>query len=288
MGLARRFSVLVARVRWLGLGLYLGLSLLLVLAGEAQPLAQTQPKPLPTVQANPLQIYAAVSLKNALDRIAKDWAAQGHAPLVLNYAASSTLAQQIAAGAPADVFFSADLAWMDWLAARGMIRSGQRRLILGNDLVLISAAQSSLTLRLEQGANLRHALGDGLLAIADPRTVPAGKYGKAALVSLGLWDQVSDRLAPADHVRAVVQFVARGEAPLGIVYRTDLRAEPSLRLVAVFPTGTHEPIRYPAAVMMASTHPQAVDFLTYLEGAQAQAHFSAEGFLTRAEAEFKP
>ena len=239
-------------------------------------------------QPQPLMVYAAASLKNALDDVAKDWTASGHGAVVINYAASSTLAQQIAADAPADLFFSADLDWMDWLQARGKVREGQRRILLGNELVLITTASSPLTLRLEKGVSLSEALAGGRLAIADPRLVPAGKYGKAALENLGLWDQVSSALAPTEHVRAVLNFVARGETPLGIVYRTDLRAEPKVRLLAPFPKGSHPPILYPAAVITPSRHPEAVAFLTYLASMQAQIRFEQEGFIRLPDQDQKP
>jgi molybdate transport system substrate-binding protein len=239
-------------------------------------------------QPQPLMVYAAASLKNALDDVAKDWTASGHGAVVINYAASSTLAQQIAADAPADLFFSADLDWMDWLQARGKVREGQRRVLLGNELVLITTASSPLTLRLEKGVSLSEALAGGRLAIADPRLVPAGKYGKAALEHLGLWDQVSSALAPTEHVRAVLNFVAWGETPLGIVYRTDLRAEPKVRLLAPFPKGSHPPILYPAAVVTPSRHPEAVAFLTYLASTQAQIRFEQEGFIRMPDQDQKP
>ncbi len=258
---------------------FLILTLGLYMAGLAAPAcAQTQP----------LMVYAAASLKNALDDVAKDWTASGHGAVAINYAASSTLAQQIAADAPADLFVSADLDWMDWLQARGKLREGQRRVLLGNELVLITRASSPLTLRLEKGVSLSEALAGGRLAIADPRVVPAGKYGKAALEHLGLWDQVAASLAPAEHVRAVLNFVARGETPLGIVYRTDLRAEPKVRLLAPFPKGSHPPILYPAAVVTPSRHPEAVAFLTYLSSMQAQIRFEHEGFLRVPDQEQKP
>ena len=227
----------------------------------------------------PLTVYAAASLKSAMDAIARDWAFQGHAPVVMNYAASSTLAQQLAADAPADLFFSADLDWMDWLEARGKIRQGQRRLLVGNELVLVAGTHNPVALRLERGADLHQALAGGRLAMADPRAVPAGKYGKAALEFLGLWDQVAQDIAPAEHVRAVLNFVARGEAPLGLVYRTDMRADPAVRLVATFPEASHPPIRYPVAVLMQSTHQDAEAFLTYLTSPSAQARFETEGFV---------
>ena len=218
-------------------------------------------------------------MKNALDAIAKDWAQDGHAAVVLNYAASSTLAQQIAADAPADLFFSADMGWMDWLETRGKVRQDQRRLLLGNELVLIAGAQNPISLRLEKGTDLHRALNGGRLAMADPRAVPAGKYGKAALEFLGVWEQVAQAIAPTEHVRAVLNFVARGEAPLGIVYRTDVQAEPRVRIVAVFPETSHPPILYPVAVVTHATHPEAAAFLAYLSTPQARARFETEGFV---------
>ena len=226
----------------------------------------------------PLMVFAAVSLKTALDEIGKDWSAQGHAPVVMTYAASSTLAQQILAGAPADLFIAADLDWMDWLSARGAIRSDQRQIIAGNRLALITHQDNPASLSLDDPRNLLAALGQGRLALADPRSVPAGKYGKAALDALGIWGQLADRIIPADHVRAVVTFVARKEAPLGIVYLSDVRADPALKLVALFPEATHPPILYPAAVIAQTKQVEAAAFLAFLTSPSAQSRLTAQGF----------
>lgn len=265
------------------------LALSLCLAGHAE----AQGTASAAAPQKPLQVFAAASLKNALDAIARDWAGTGHAPLSLTYAASSTLAQQIMADAPADLFVSADLDWMDWLAARGRIKAQERRIVAGNVLVLIGAAQNRMPVTLtpevvDGEKTLPQVLGQGLLAIADPRVVPAGKYGKAALTHLGLWDQLARKIVPADHVRAVVAFVARAEAPYGIVYRSDVHAEPAIREVAAFPANSHPPILYPAAVMAHSTHPEASQFLNYLTGREAQARLIAEGFTPPPAQEGKP
>lgn len=273
------------------------LALSLCLAGHAD----AQGTPSAAAPQKPLQVFAAASLKNALDAIARDWVSTGHAPLSLIYAASSTLAQQIMADAPADLFISADLDWMDWLSARGRIKGQERRIVAGNVLVLIGTAQNRMPVTLTPEAvdgakplpqalakTLPQALGQGLLAIADPRVVPAGKYGKAALTHLGLWDQLARKIVPADHVRAVVAFVARAEAPYGIVYRSDVHAEPAIREVAAFPANSHPPILYPAAVMAHSTHPEASLFLNYLAGPEAQARLVAEGFTPPPAQEGKP
>jgi molybdate transport system substrate-binding protein len=257
--------------------------LLLPLVQAETALAQST-----TITSQPLMVFAAASLKNALDEIGRDWTAQGHAPVSMTYAASSTLAQQIMADAPADLFLSADLDWMDWLAARGKIKPDQRRILLGNRLVLITQARNPVSVSFETKNQLVDALGQGRLALADPRVVPAGKYGKAALESLGLWEQLAAKIVPADHVRAVVTFVARGEAPFGIVYHSDVKADPAIRQVAVFPDASHPPIRYPAAVISRSTHQEAAEFLAYLESPRAQARFVAEGFLVPPVTEAKP
>ena len=259
------------------------LALVLGAAGLTGP-AAAQPAPPQT----PLLVYAAASLKNAMDMIARDWTQEGHAPAAMNYAASSTLAQQIAADAPADLFFSADLDWMEWLEKRGKIRPNQHKLLLGNELVLIASPQNPIRLSLEKGLNLHQALGGGRLAMADPRQVPAGKYGKAALEALGLWDQVAKDIAPAEHVRAVLNFVVRGETPLGIVYRSDLRAEPAVCLVATFPDTSHAPIRYPVAVVAHTRHPEAEAFLAYLASPAARTRFEAAGFVHLSDQGAKP
>jgi molybdate transport system substrate-binding protein len=193
-----------------------------------------------------LLVFAAASLKTALEEVQ---AACGHG-FRTSYAASSALARQIEAGAPADLFISADQEWMDYLESRKLIRVETRRDLLGNGLVLIAPVGHAPTLVIGPGFELTAALGrGGRLAVADPNVVPAGKYAKAALTALGAWDGVSGRLAPAENVRAALLLVSRGEAPLGIVYRTDAAADPGVVIVGAFPDDSHPPIVYPAAVV---------------------------------------
>jgi molybdate transport system substrate-binding protein len=160
----------------------------------------------------------------------------------ISYGASSALARQIEAGAPAQLFICADSDWMDYVEARGRIERGTRIGLLGNSLVLIAPAASAATLRIAPGFALAEALRGGRLAIADPSSVPAGKYARASLERLGVWKSVQAHLAPAQNVRVALEFVARGEAPLGIVYRTDALADPAVRIVDEFPSDTHAPI----------------------------------------------
>jgi molybdate transport system substrate-binding protein len=196
----------------------------------------------------------------------------------VSYAASSALARQIEAAAPADLFISADLEWMDYLAARRLIQPGSRVNLLGNRLVLIAPAGSAANFAVDRGMPLARTLGDGRLAMADPDSVPAGKYGKAALEALGAWNAVAARVARAENVRAALALVARGECPLGIVYATDAAAEPKVRVVGAFPTGTHPPIVYPAALTAASANPAARGFLEFLGSAETKPVFERYGF----------
>lgn len=223
-----------------------------------------------------LRIFAAASLQTALAKIAAGYRGPG-APLNVSFGASSAMARQIAQGAPADLFISADIEWMDWLAQRRLIAAGTRRNLLSNRLVLIAPKGSTTALKVGPGMPLAAALGGGRLAIADPVSVPAGKYGKAALQKLGVWDSVAGRLAPAENVRAALAYVARGETPLGIVYATDAHAEPKVRVVGTFPPSTHPRILYPAALTRVTPAGRAV--LDYLSGPKAMAVFAAEGFL---------
>lgn len=223
-------------------------------------------------------VFAAASLKTALDAIARDYQARTGRSVTLSYAASSALARQIEAGAPADLFLSADLDWMDYLAGKDLIDPASRRTLLANRLVLIGPAGRAGTVVLDKGLDLRPLLGDdGRLAVGDVAAVPAGKYAKAALQGLGAWDGVADRLAQAENVRVALALVARGEAPLGIVYATDARAEPAVRVLGSFPPGSHPDILYPVALTR-TAGAEARDFLLYLTGPQAQAIFTATGF----------
>jgi molybdate transport system substrate-binding protein len=240
-------------------------------------LAADPPPQPPAEGKTTLVVFAAASLVGALDAVDQGFTAQTHYEVKASYAASSVLAKQIEAGAHVDVFFSADREWMDYLDKRGLLRPGTRRDVLGNSLVLIAPADSSVQLKIGPGFALLTALGSGRLAMADPDSVPAGLYGKEALTKLGVWDQVKARLAPAENVRAALAYVARGETPLGIVYQTDAQAEKHVRLVDVFPEDTHAPIVYPAAVTL-SAQPQAAKYLDFLSSEAAREAFTRAGF----------
>lgn len=222
-------------------------------------------------------VFAAASLKNALDDVAAAYAATGGGKVIASYAASSVLARQIEAGARADIFISADTDWMDYLSQRGLVDAASREDLLGNRLVLIAPAASTTKLAIGPNFALRAALGDGRLAIADPDSVPAGKYGRTALTSLGVWGAVVDHLAIAENVRVALAYVARGETPFGIVYETDAMQEPKVRIVGTFPDDSHLPIVYPAALTNGAT-PEAVRFFKFLTSEQAQAAFRKAGF----------
>ena len=229
--------------------------------------------------ANELVIFAAASLKNALDEIAATWAKDtGKATPKISYAASSALAKQIEQGAPADLFISADLDWMDYLAGKTLIKPETRINLLGNKIVLIAPKDSKTTSVTLTGADLVKALAGGRLAMASVDAVPVGKYGKAALEKLGAWSAVTDHLAQAENVRAALLLVARGEAPLGIVYSTDAAAEPGVKIVASFPEDSHPPIIYPAALTKDSSNADAKAFLDFLRSARARTSFERQGF----------
>jgi molybdate transport system substrate-binding protein len=223
-------------------------------------------------------VLAAASLKNALDAAAAWWSGQSGAGVRISYAASPALARQIEAAIPADIFISADIPWMDYVAERGLIRPASRSNFLGNQIVLIAGADSKTELRIEPGFALRAALGDGRLAMANIDAVPAGRYGKASLQALGVWPSVADRVAQAENVRMALTLVSRGEAPLGIVYRTDAASDPRVRVVGAFPEDSHPPIVYPMALLAGSTHPAADSFLAFLRSPAARRFFEKEGF----------
>jgi molybdate transport system substrate-binding protein len=223
-------------------------------------------------------IFAAASLKDALDTINANWKKESGKQGVISFAASSALAKQIEKGAPADIFVSADEDWMNYLAERKLIKPDTRFDLAGNRLVLIAPKDSKLTATIGQDFPLASLLGDGRLAMADTASVPAGKYGKAALEKLGAWDGVKDKIAQAENVRAALSLVSRGEAPLGIVYATDAKADPKVKVLDTFPESTHTPILYPIAITAASTNADAPAFLAYLKTADAQGVFEAQGF----------
>ncbi len=228
-------------------------------------------------QTADVTVFAAASLKNALDAIAAEHQRETGKRVAISYAASSALARQIEQGAPADLFISADLDWMDHLEQFKLIRPETRRPLVGNRIVVVAPAQEAAPLDLVPGA-LAARLGGGRLALAAVATVPAGKYGKAALESLGLWNEASGRLAEAENVRAALTFVSRGEAPLGIVYETDARAEPRVAVVARFPETSHPPIVYPAALTATAHGEEPARFLALLAGPRGRAAFAREGF----------
>ena len=229
-------------------------------------------------QSQKLIVFAAASLKDALDEANAAYRREKGQGTATYYAASSTLAKQIEAAAPADVFISADLDWMDYLAKRNLIKPETRANLLGNRLVLIAPVDSAAKLVIAPDFPLAHALGNGRLAIADPNGVPAGRYAKAALESLGVWSSVASRLAPAENVRATLALVSRGEAPLGIVYQTDAVADQGVQILGSFPDNTHPPIIYPIAVVATSTNPGAAGYITFLKSSIARSLFEKHGF----------
>jgi molybdate transport system substrate-binding protein len=234
--------------------------------------------PAEQAQARGPVVLAAASLQESLTEAANLWAAKGHAKPVISFAASSALARQVIAGAPADLFLSADEEWMDAVAKAGLLRPGTRSALLGNRLVLIAPAASSVRLTPARGFALAKVLGTGRLALADPGAVPAGKYAKSALTHLGVWAGVSAKVAPAENVRAAMALVERGAAPLGIVYATDARASKAVRVVGIFPASSHPPIRYPVALLKASRHKDAAGFRAFLLSKQGRAIFARHGF----------
>jgi molybdate transport system substrate-binding protein len=226
-------------------------------------------------------VFAAASMKEALDELAKQFEKQGGSRVVVSYAASSALARQIERGAPADLFISADLEWMDYLAARKLVRADSRVDLVSNKLVLIAPASSRITLQLAANFPLADALGTGRLALADPASVPAGKYAMAALTALHAWDSVSSKTARAENVRAALALVARGEAPFGIVYATDALAERRVRVVGEFAAHLHPPIVYPAAIVADSKSNAVGPLLRFLRTPAARPVWQRHGFVPR-------
>ena len=238
-------------------------------------LSSTSPAP---ANAADVTVFAAASLKEAMDEQARQFEARTGDKIVVAYAASNALAKQIEAGAPADVFISADLDWMDFLEQRKRLAPNTRVTLLRNTLVLIAPTTSSVTLKIAPGFTLATALGGERLAMANPDSVPAGKYGRSALETLGVWTGVETKVARTENVRAALALVARGETPLGIVYGTDAIAEKSVRIVDTFPAASHPPILYPAAVVAASASPGARPLLDYLRSPSAAPVWEKYGF----------
>ena len=230
------------------------------------------------VHAADVTVFAAASLKEAMDAQAKQFEKATGNHVVVSYGASNALARQIEAGAPADLFISADRDWMDYLDRRHLIDRGSRIDLLTNALVLIEPSTASSTLRIGPRFALAAALGAGRLAMANPDAVPAGKYGKSALVHLGVWSDVETKVARAENVRAALALVSRGEAPFGIVYRTDALADKDVKIVDTFPPDTHPPIVYPAALVAGSKSAAARALLDDLRSAPARAIWERYGF----------
>jgi molybdate transport system substrate-binding protein len=245
--------------------------LALIYAGAAPPARAEGPDVL---------VFAAASLKTALDEINAQWHERTGKRTAISYAASSALAKQIEQGAPADLFISADEDWMDYLAERKLIRLETRSDLVGNHLVLISSKGTDLQVNIAPGFPLLSLLGQGRLAMANTEAVPAGKYGRAALEALGVWESVKGRIAQAENVRAALLMVSRGEAPLGIVYESDAVSDPNVARLGTFPEKTHPHIAYPIAVTAGSTKPAAYAFVDMLKTPVARAIFEKQGFTT--------
>ena len=229
-------------------------------------------------------VFAAASLKNALDDIAAQWQRETGRKVVISYAASNTLIKQIEQGAPADIFISADLDWMDYAQQKSLIQPDTRSNLLGNRLVIVAPKDANVSVNVAPGFDLAGLLQGGRLAMGNVSAVPAGKYGKAALEHLGAWEGVKDRIAQAESVRAALLFVSRGEAPLGIVYQTDAAADPSVKVVGVFPESSHPPIIYPIALTKESSNADARAFLSYIHSSSARAAFERQGFTVLGQA----
>jgi len=261
--MTRRPPILAALAKRAATRLVLALALLAPLAAHADDIL----------------VFAAASLKPSLDKIIASPEVTALGNVKASYAASSQLARQIEAGAPAALFVSADQDWMNYVDEKKLLVAGTRMDILGNALVLVAPKDSTLNLDIKPGFDLAGALGkDGKLALGEPNSVPAGKYAKAALTKLGVWDAVSAHVVSAENVRAALNFVVRGEAPLGVVYRSDAVSEPAVRVVATFPDATHIPIVYPAALIAGHDSPAARKLLDLLHAAPEQTIFRTYGF----------
>jgi molybdate transport system substrate-binding protein len=232
----------------------------------------------PAFAQDKVTVFAAASMKNALDEANGAWAKETGNEAIVSYAASSALAKQIEAGAPADLFISADLAWMDYVAGKKLIKEESRTNLLGNRLVLVAPADKAKPVEIKQGFDLATLVGDGKLAMGAVDSVPAGKYGKAALEKLGVWSSVEGKVAGAESVRAALVLVSRGEAPYGIVYQTDAAADKGVKIVGTFPQDSHEPIIYPVAILSESKSPAANAYLEFLKSAKAAPFFEKQGF----------
>jgi molybdate transport system substrate-binding protein len=229
-------------------------------------------------RAETVTVFAAASLKTALDSIATEFEAKTGDKVVISYAGSNALAKQIIDGAPADIFLSANTQWMDEVEKSGLILPEGRKDLLGNTLVLVASGKEAKPVTLDQSLDLQQLLNGGKLAMAMVDAVPAGQYGKAALTTLGLWDKVAPSVAQSENVRASLALVATGEAPYGVVYATDAAAEPNVTVVASFPPDSYPRITYPAALLSTATDPADKAFFDTLSAPEARAIFTAQGF----------
>jgi molybdate transport system substrate-binding protein len=244
----------------------------------AAAFAWSVPQPAPAqAQGGDLVVFAAASLKNALDNIHAQYQKETGKSAKISYAASNTLAKQIEEGAPAQLFISADIPWMDYVEKKDLIKKETRSDLLGNRIVLIAPKDKAQAVDIKPGFDLAKIIGDSRLSVGNVEAVPAGKYAKAALQKLGVWDSVSGKLAQADNVRGALAFVSKGEAPAGIVYQTDAAADKGVTIIGTFPADTHPPIIYPIALTK-SAGADAAAFLAYLKSAKAKPLFEAEGF----------
>jgi molybdate transport system substrate-binding protein len=232
----------------------------------------------PAQAAEKVTVFAAASLKNALDDVTTAWQKETGKEAATSYAASSALAKQIESGAPADIFISADLDWMDYVAKKNLIKADSRKNLLGNRIVLVAPADKAEPVEIKKGLDLAKLLGDGRLAMGEVKTVPAGKYGKDALESLGIWSSVESKVAGAESVRAALLLVSRGEAPYGIVYQTDAAADKGVKIVGTFPEDSHDPIIYPIALLGESKSADAQSLFDYIKSAKAVPFFEKQGF----------
>jgi len=227
--------------------------------------------------ADSVTVFAAASLTDVLQELGAEYTKGTGTKVQFSFAATSMLARQVESGAHADVFFSADQEWMDYLDQRALIQKATRRNMLGNRLALVAPVASTVQLQIKPNFPLLAALSGGRLATGDPDSVPVGRYARSALTSLGVWNDVADRLVRADNVRTALAFVARGEAPLGIVYETDARIEKQVRIVDLFPTTSHPPITYPIA-LTSTANGNAASFIEFLRGPAGTAAFEKYGF----------
>jgi molybdate transport system substrate-binding protein len=228
--------------------------------------------------ADDILVFAAASLKNALDDADAAYQKESGTKVTVSYAASGALAKQLESGAPADLFISADLNWMNYVQDKKLIKTDTRVNLLGNRLVLVGPKDSTLKVDIKPGFDLAKLVGNSRLAIGEPASVPAGQYAKDALTKLGVWDSVQGKLAPAPDVRSALALVSRGESPLGIVYETDVNADPGVKVVAAFPQDSYSPIIYPIAQLVSSKKPEVTKFLAWLRTPAAAPYFTKQGF----------